>query len=136
MKMMIGRTISHYQIVEQLGAGGMGVVYKALDEQLNRYVAIKVLPSREQSDEGRTRFLQEARAASALDHPNICTIFDTGTIDGQMYIVMACYEGETLSDRIDRGKLPIEEAAGIAVQIAEGLLRAHEAGVVHRDIKP
>src|ERR1043165_208588 len=133
---MIGRSISRYRILERLGTGGMGVVYKALDEQLNRHVAIKILPPHEQSEEGRTRFLQEARAASALDHPNICTIFETGTIDEQMYIVMACYEGETLSARIERGKLPVEDAVGIAIQIAEGLLRAHEAGVVHRDIKP
>jgi serine/threonine protein kinase/Tfp pilus assembly protein PilF len=133
---MLGRTISHYRIVEKLGAGGMGAVYKAIDEQLNRHVAVKVLPSDAQSDEERTRFLQEARAASALDHPNICTIFDAGEFDGQLYIAMACYDGETLRQRIGRGALPVSEAVAIARQVAEGLLRAHEAGVVHRDIKP
>ena len=133
---MLERTISHYRIVDKLGAGGMGVVYKALDEQLNRYVALKLLPSQEETGEERVRFLQEARAASALDHPNICTIFDAGEYEGQMYIAMAYYEGETLRQRIGRGAVPVNEAVGIATQIAEGLLRAHEAGVVHRDIKP
>ncbi|MEK6373715.1 MAG: protein kinase [Acidobacteriota bacterium] len=133
---MIGRTISHYRIVEKLGAGGMGVVYKAIDEQLNRHVAIKFLPSHEQSEEDRSRFLQEARAASALDHPNICTIFDAGEFEGQLFIAMACYDGETLRQRMARGPVPVPEALGIAAQVAEGLLRAHEAGVVHRDIKP
>jgi serine/threonine protein kinase/cytochrome c-type biogenesis protein CcmH/NrfG len=133
---MLGQTISHYRIVEKLGAGGMGVVYKALDEQLNRYVALKLLPTTEGTGEERLRFLQEARAASALDHPNICTIFDAGDVGGQMFIAMACYEGETLRQRIARGAVPAAEALSIATQVAEGLARAHEAGVVHRDIKP
>lgn len=133
---MVGRTISHYRIIEKLGAGGMGVVYKAFDEQLTRYVAVKLLPSQEQSDEERLRFLQEARAASALDHPNICTIFDAGEHEGQLYMAMAYYDGETLRQRIGRGALPSAEALDIATQVAQGLLRAHEAGIVHRDIKP
>jgi len=135
---MIGKTISHYKILEELGRGGMGVVYKALDTKLDRFVALKFLPHYFSSDQQReNRFIREAKAASALDHPNICVIheFDE-TEDGQMFIVMAYYEGESLRDKLERGKLRIDETIDIITQIANGLARAHEAGITHRDIKP
>ena len=135
---MIGRTVSHYKILEQLGQGGMGVVYKALDTKLNRTVALKFLPqdlTREQETIGR--FINEAQAASALDHVNICTVHEINeTEDGQMYIVMAYYAGETLEKKVTSGQLSVDNAIDIAMQTAQGLERAHEAGIVHRDIKP
>jgi len=135
---MEGQRLSHYEVLERLGGGGMGVVYKALDTRLDRAVALKFLPAElTRDDEARTRFIQEARAASALDHPNICTIHEVdSTPEGQMFIAMAFYDGETLKRRIDRGPLPIDEALDIATQIAQGLTKAHSAGIVHRDIKP
>ena len=135
---MEGERLSHYEILERLGGGGMGVVYKALDTKLNRHVALKLLPPQlTRDDESRTRFIQEAQAASALDHPNICTIHEIdSTPEGQMFIAMAFYDGATLKKRIEQGPLPIEEALDIAVQVAQGLVKAHQAGIVHRDIKP
>jgi len=135
---MIGRTVSHYRIVEKLGGGGMGVVYRAEDTHLGRDVALKFLPPELTRDrEARDRFTLEARAASALDHANICTIHDIDeTEDGQLFIAMAFYAGETLKARTAGGTLGIDEAVGIAGQIAAGLDRAHEGGIVHRDIKP
>ena len=135
---MIGRTVSHYRILEHLGGGGMGVVYKAEDLKLDRPVALKFLPPDLTRDpEAKQRFVHEARAASALDHPNICNVHDIGeTDDGQIFIVMAYYEGETLKKKIERGPLKIEESVRIAVQIAQGLAKAHEHDIVHRDIKP
>ncbi len=135
---MIGKKVSHYEIIEKLGEGGMGVVFKANDTRLNRTVALKFLPLDLTRDpEVRKRFVQEAQAASALDHQNICTIYDIKeTDDGQLFIVMACYEGETLKDRIEREPLTIEEATEIATQIARGLSKAHAIGIIHRDIKP
>jgi len=135
---MIGKTISHYKILEKLGEGGMGVVYKAKDTKLDRFVALKFLPHHlSQSEEEKQRFIHEAKAASALDHPNICTIHEIDeTEDGQMFIAMACYEGETLKARTERGPLSLEEAIDIAMQVAQGLARAHEEKIVHRDIKP
>jgi len=135
---LIGNTLSHYKILEKLGEGGMGVVYKAEDTTLKRTVALKFLPPTLTLDpEAQERFIHEARAASALDHPNICTIHEIGyTDDSQMFIVMACYEGQTLKKTIEQGPLDIDLALDIAIQIAEGLARAHEAGIVHRDIKP
>ena len=105
---MIGQTVSHYRILEKLGEGGMGVVYKAEDTKLDRFVALKFLPQHlSQADEEKKRFIHEAKAASALDHPNICTIHEVDeTKDGQMFIVMACYDGESLRDKIERGSLP------------------------------
>lgn len=135
---MIGKTISHYKILEKIGAGGMGVVYKAEDTKLDRLVALKFLPSHlSQSEEEQKRFIHEAKAASALDHPNICTIHEIDETDnGQMFIAMACYDGMSLKDKIQNGPLPIDEAIDIASQIANGLTKAHSKGIVHRDIKP
>ncbi len=135
---MIGKTISHYEILSELGAGGMGVVYTARDVKLDRVVAIKFLPpSAANNPEDKERFMREAKSASALDHQNICTIFEIGeTDDGQLFMAMALYDGESLEDRIERGPLPQMEACEIARQIARGLAAAHEAGIVHRDIKP
>jgi serine/threonine protein kinase len=135
---MLGQTISHYQILEKLGGGGMGVVYKAIDTRLNRTVALKFLPpdlTRDQ--EAIDRFINEAQAASALDHTNICTIHEIGeTEEGQMFIVMAYYEGETLQQKRESSKLQVADAIDIVEQAARGLERAHEAGITHRDIKP
>ncbi len=135
---MIGRVIAHYRILGPLGGGGMGVVYQAQDLSLERVVALKFLPPELTRDEdSKTRFLQEARAASALDHPNICTIHEVGETDeGQLYLAMACYDGETLKQRLQRGPLPIDEALETAQQVARGLVKAHRHGIVHRDIKP
>jgi Tol biopolymer transport system component len=135
---MIGQTLSHYRIVEKLGGGGMGVVYRAEDTRLKRPVALKVLPPELTRDgEAKQRFIVEAQAASALDHPNICTIFEIDeTPDGQLFLVMAYYPGETLKKRIDRGPLALEDALDFAVQIAQGLVKAHGVGIIHRDIKP
>jgi eukaryotic-like serine/threonine-protein kinase len=142
---MIGKTISHYKIIEQLGEGGMGIVYKARDIKLDRFVALKFLPHYLSSDEERKkRFVQEAKAASALDHPNIGTIYEfdeTTPVAGelwsdQMFIVMAYYEGLSLKDRLQSEPLILKETIDIFTQIADGLARAHEAGITHRDIKP
>jgi len=135
---VIGRTVSHYRILERLGGGGMGVVYRAQDIRLDRTVALKFLPM-EWCQESllRERFTREARAASTLDHPHICTVFDIGeTPEGQLFIAMAYCPGETLKERILRGPMPIDEAIGIAIQIGEALEAAHAGGTVHRDIKP
>jgi len=135
---MIGRTISHYKILERLGGGGMGVVYKAEDTRLKRTVALKFLPAAFSLDpDAKARFKHEAEAASALDHPNICNVHDIDeTADGQIFICMACYEGATLKKKIERGPLPLSDVIDIALQVARGLEAAHEAGMVHRDIKP
>ncbi|MCI0698139.1 protein kinase [candidate division KSB1 bacterium] len=140
---MIGKTISHYKILEKLGGGGMGVVYKAQDLKLDRFVALKFLPHHLSADaEEKKRFIQEAKAASALDHPNICTIYEIDETtegqaeDGQMFIAMAYYEGETIKKKIERGLLLIDQTLDLTIQIAQGLAKAHEKGIVHRDIKP
>ncbi len=135
---MIGRIVGQYSVLQQLGSGGMGAVYKALDARLGRMVALKFLPRELNENEGaRLRFLQEAQAASALDHPNICTIYQIEeTDDGVLYIVMAYYQGETLAERLRQSPLLVDVAAGIAAQIAAGLHAAHQHGVVHRDVKP
>ncbi len=135
---MIGRTISHYKILEKLGEGGMGVVYKAEDTKLKRTVALKFLPPELTRDkDAKTRFIHEAQAASALDHPNICTIYEIDeTGDNQLFMAMACYEGETLKEKVARGPLPLEEAIDIARQVGRGVAKAHEREIVHRDIKP
>ncbi|MDX1741952.1 MAG: serine/threonine-protein kinase, partial [Rhodothermales bacterium] len=135
---MVGKTVSHYEITEQLGSGGMGVVYKATDTKLDRVVALKFLPSAVSSDPSvKERFIHEAKAASSLDDPHICTIHDISeTEDGQLFIVMAFYDGDTVKSRIDDGGVGIAEACSIARQMALGLGAAHEAGIVHRDVKP
>ena len=135
---MIGQTVSHYKILEKLGGGGMGVVYKAEDTRLKRTVALKFLPPELTRDEtAKDRFVHEAQAASALQHNHICTIHDIDeTNDGRMFICMDFYGGETLRKRIERGPLPINEAVDLAIQVANGLEAAHEAGMMHRDIKP
>jgi len=132
------QTISHYKILEKLGGGGMGVVYKAQDLKLDRLVALKFLPPElTQDTEAKARFIHEAKAASALQHNNICTVHDIDeTADRQMFIVMDCYEGETLKKKIERGPLAIDQAVGITIQVAQGVAGAHDAGIVHRDIKP
>ncbi len=134
---MIGSTVSHYRIIDKLGEGGMGVVYRAEDTKLERLVALKFL-SADLTDDAvaRERFVREARAASALEHPNICTIHEIGQADDQIFIVMACVDGETLKGVLTRGPMPITEALDAAAQIADGLREAHEKGIVHRDIKP
>ncbi len=135
---MIGKTISHYHIIEKLGEGGMGVVYKAQDTKLERFVAIKILPSHLSSDEEAVRrFIHEAKTASALDHAHIGTIHEVDEApDGRTFIVMAYYEGETLRERIDRGELGLEEALDLTMQVTLGLSKAHAKGIIHRDIKP
>jgi len=134
---MIGQTISHYKILEKLGEGGMGVVYKAEDTKLGRTVAIKVLPRTfgVLNDEEKARFYQEARAASMLDHPNIETIHEIDEHEGETFIVMGYVEGSTLREKIQRARLKLSWIVNIAAQIAEGLQAAHEKGIVHRDIK-
>ncbi len=135
---MIGKVVSHYKILEHLGGGGMGVVFKAQDLKLDRPVALKFLsPDLTCDPEAKERFVHEAKAASSLDHQNICTVHEIGeTEDGQVFIVMAFYDGETLKQKIGRGPLKSEEAIDLAVQVARGLAKAHEHGIVHRDIKP
>lgn len=136
---MIGQTISHYEILEKLGSGGMGDVYKAQDTHLKRTVALKFLPSNLTSDkQARQRFINEARAASSLDHPNIGTIYEINEHDGHFFIAMAYYAADTLKDKIQANKagLKIDEAMDIGVQIARGLSRAHSRDIIHRDIKP
>jgi serine/threonine protein kinase/Tfp pilus assembly protein PilF len=136
--MMIGQTISHYRILEKLGEGGMGVVYKAEDTKLKRTVALKFLPPElTRDEEAKQRFVHEAQAASALQHSNICTVHDIDeTSDGRLFIVIDCYEGELLKEKIARGPMKIEDAVDIALHVAGGLSKAHEKGIVHRDIKP
>ena len=135
---MIGKTVSHYKILEQLGVGGMGVVYKAEDTKLKRTVALKFLPPELTRDaEAKQRFIREAQAASSLDHPNICTIHEIDeTNDNQIFIVMTCYDGETLKAKIKRGSLTKMEAIDITIQIASGLQKTHEKSIIHRDINP
>jgi TolB-like protein/tRNA A-37 threonylcarbamoyl transferase component Bud32 len=135
---MTGQTISHYRILEKLGEGGMGVVYKAEDTKLKRTVALKFLPPDLTRDsEAKERFIHEAQAASALEHANICSVHEIDeTPDGQTFIVMGYYEGETLKQKIEHGPLSIGVAIDITVQVAQGLAKAHEHGIVHRDIKP
>jgi serine/threonine-protein kinase len=134
---LIGCALSHYRLEERLGAGGMGVVYRATDIKLGRVVAIKLLARHLLSDEtAKARFVQEARAASALDHPNIATVHGIGEQDGELFIVMALYEGQTLGQRLKNGRLGVDEALALLRQVALGLEAAHRAGIIHRDIKP
>ncbi len=134
---LAGHLFGPYRLLREIGSGGMGTVYEAEDARLRRRVAVKLLPP-EYSRDGRAkeRFLREARAASAVDHPNLCTVHDVGESEGRLYIVFALYEGETLRERIRRGPLPSAEAREVVLQVARGLARAHEAGIIHRDVKP
>ena len=133
---MVGRTLAHYVILEKIGAGGMGVVYRARDTQLERSVALKVVGEQTHVDEtARARLLREARTASALNHPNICTIYEAGVADGETYIAMELVEGQPLSAMIATHGLPVEMTIRYGVQIADALAHAHERGVVHRDLK-
>ncbi len=134
---MIGQTVSHYRIVAQLGAGGMGVVYRAEDLSLGRPVALKLLPPHLATDpEARQRLLQEAKAAASLEHPGICTVYEVGEHEGRLFVAMALVEGRTLRELIAEGPLPLPLALELAAQVAEALHEAHAKGIVHRDVKP
>jgi serine/threonine protein kinase len=134
---MIGRTLGHYEVVDELGSGGMGVVYRARDPRLGREVAIKVLPESVATDAARlSRFEREVKAVAALSHPNILAIHEFGTEGGTAFAVMELLEGQTLRQRLAKGPLPQSKAVETGVQVARALAAAHEKGIVHRDLKP
>jgi eukaryotic-like serine/threonine-protein kinase len=134
---VVGTTISHYRVVKRLGAGGMGIVYLAEDTRLKRNVALKFLPPASVGDtQATSRLLREAQTASALDHPNLATVYEVGEWQQQPFIAMAFYDGETLKERLERGQMSVNDAVAILTQVATGLVAAHRAGIVHRDLKP
>ena len=134
---MIGRTLSHYKVLGEIGRGGMGIVYRALDIKLDREVALKVLPAKlVENPERRHRFVQEARAAAALKHPHIAVVHEVDEVDDTIFIIMELVEGQPLSELLAKGKLSPKRVADLAAQIASGLAHAHEHGIVHRDLKP
>ena len=137
MALTPGTKLGPYEVVALIGTGGMGEVYRARDTRLNRTVAIKVLPAALTADpDARQRLEREAKAVAALSHPHICSLFDIGQQDETDFLVMAFLEGETLAQRLTRGKLPLDEALRTGIQIADALATAHKAGIIHRDLKP
>ena len=134
---MIGQTLLHYQVLDKLGSGGMGVVYRARDTKLGREVAIKTLPVEFAQDTDRlARFEREAKLLASLNHPNIASIFGFEEDNGTHFLIMELVEGDTLADRLSHGAIPVEESLKLALQIADALKAAHEKGVIHRDLKP